>query len=150
MCARAENVKYVCVQLGLNDTKDRGDNDGDVGDLLPSVSIGNGLQATQVTAGLRHTAAIMDDSTVRSWGYNGKGQLGIGSIANVGGEPDSMGDNMITTLLGDSQPTYIQAGGWHTCAIMDGTKLKCWGKRAGVGGGGSTIVLLMSTSYSLS
>eukprot|EP00752_Nemacystus_decipiens_P012783 g11321.t1 len=114
-------------QLGLNDTKDRGDNDGDVGDLLPEVSLGNGLEAVAVTAGLRHTAAIMNDGSVRSWGYNRKGQLGVASILDVGDEPDEMGDNMFATPLGGVTPVSITAGGWHTCAIVDDDKLKCWG-----------------------
>lgn len=115
-------------QLGLNDTKDRGDNDGDVGDLLPEVALGTGLEAVAVTAGLRHTAAIMSDGSVRSWGYNGKGQLGVASILDVGDEPNEMGDNMFVTPLGDVTPVSITAGGWHTCAIVDGDDLKCWGK----------------------
>lgn len=115
-------------QLGLNDTKDRGDNDGDVGDLLPSVNLGTGLQAVDVTAGLRHTAAILNDGSVRGWGYNGKGQLGIGNIRNVGDELDEMGSSMSVTYLGNVKPTSISAGGWHTCVITDDSRLKCWGE----------------------
>ncbi|CAN0462576.1 unnamed protein product, partial [Hapterophycus canaliculatus] len=116
-------------QLGLNDTKDRGDNNGDVGALLPEVYLGTGLQAVDVTAGLRHTAAIMDDGTVRSWGYNRKGQLGVGTTLDVGDEPGEMGDFMSITPLGDVTPVSISAGGWHTCAIVEEDLLKCWGER---------------------
>lgn len=71
----------------------------------------------------------MDDNTVRSWGYNGKGQLGVGNIKNVGDGPDEMGDNMVVTELGtDITPSVIHAGGWHTCAIVNTDKLKCWGE----------------------
>lgn len=117
------------MQLGLNDTKDRGDNDGDVGNLLPEVVLSTSTRATSITAGLRHTAAIMDDDTIRSWGYNGKGQLGVGHIRNVGDEADEMGDNMVETYLGtDVTPSVIHAGGWHTCAIVNTDQLKCWGE----------------------
>lgn len=116
-------------QLGLNDTKDRGDNDGHVGDLLPAVQLGTGLEAVAVSAGLRHTAAIMSDGSVRSWGYNRKGQLGVASIFDVGDGPDEMGDNMFETPLGDVTPVSITAGGWHTCAIVDDDALKCWGEQ---------------------
>lgn len=103
-----------------------------MGDLLPEVALGTGVQAIAVTAGLRHTAAIMDDNSVRAWGYNGKGQLGIGSIVDVGDRIDDMGDNMAVTLLGaDVLPMTISAGGWHTCSIVDGNVLKCWGERGG-------------------
>lgn len=101
-----------------------------MGDLLPEVALGTGVQAIAVTAGLRHTAAIMDDNSVRGWGYNGKGQLGIGSIADVGDRLDEMGDNMAVTSLGPGVlPLTISAGGWHTCSIVDESSLKCWGKR---------------------
>lgn len=86
-----------------------------------------------VTAGLRHTAAILDDSSVRAWGYNAKGQLGIGTNESVGDEQDEMGDNLATTELGDTPPTYISAGGWHTCAIIEGNQLKCWGEERTIG-----------------
>lgn len=125
----------LIVQLGLNDTKDRGDSDGDVGDLLPEVNIGNGRYAVQITAGLRHTAAILDDQTVRGWGYNAKGQLGVGTVESVGDEQNEMGDNLAVTELGtvdedDSslELVEIHAGGWHTCAIFEGDLLKCWGE----------------------
>ena len=116
-------------KLGLNDTKDRGDNDGEVGELLPEVALSTTARATAITAGLRHTAAIMDDGTVRSWGYNGKGQLGVGSIVNVGDDENEMGDNMVVTTLGQNvTPNALHAGGWHTCAIVNSGLLKCWGK----------------------
>lgn len=77
----------------------------------------------------------MDDGTVRSWGYNGKGQLGVGNVTNVGDEADQMGDNMAVTLLGsDGTPESIVAGGWHTCTVMTDQRLKCWGKIRGGGG----------------
>lgn len=112
----------------MNGTKDRGDTDGGVGDLLPEVNIGNGMQATHITAGLRHTAAILNDNTVRAWGYNAKGQLGVGTNESVGDKNDQMGDNMVPTDLGETVAIDISAGGWHTCAIMEGDQLKCWGK----------------------
>lgn len=99
-----------------------------MGNLLPEVALGTGLQAVDVTAGLRHTAAIMNDGTVRSWGYNRKGQLGVGTLLDVGDEINEMGDNMRVTNLGSVSPVSITAGGWHTCSIVDGDKLKCWGE----------------------
>lgn len=106
-----------------------------MGNLLPEVYLGTGLQAVHVTAGLRHTAAIMNDGTVRSWGYNAKGQLGVGTKAvglnpeeHVGDQIDEMGDNMRVTALGSVSPVSITAGGWHTCSIVDGDRLKCWGE----------------------
>ena len=109
--------------------------------------LGTGLQAVAVTAGLRHTAAIMDDNTIRSWGYNAKGQLGVGSLGNVGDEANEMGDNMVVTELGEGLvPTSISAGGWHTCIILDGDLLKCWGELGR--GEGWTVLVCFSHVFS--
>jgi alpha-tubulin suppressor-like RCC1 family protein len=35
-----------------------------------------------VSAGLRHTCGIRADNTLYCWGYNSRGQLGIGSTVN--------------------------------------------------------------------
>ncbi|CAM9589993.1 unnamed protein product, partial [Discosporangium mesarthrocarpum] len=119
-------------QLGLNDTKDRGDNDGPIGDALPPTELGTGRYAVQVAAGLRHSCAILDDGSVKCWGYNAKGQLGVGSISPVGdsfvNNQGEMGDNLRVTNLGAGlKAEKIAAGGWHTCALLDNEELKCWG-----------------------
>ncbi len=41
-----------------------------------------GLSATAIAAGWKHTCAIVADDGVKCWGYNGDGQLGIGSTAD--------------------------------------------------------------------
>jgi alpha-tubulin suppressor-like RCC1 family protein len=40
-----------------------------------------------IVAGSSHTCALRSDGSVVCWGYNGFGQLGTGSTANVGGSP---------------------------------------------------------------
>jgi len=44
---------------------------------IPFVDLG-GHAAKQVATGAYHTCAILDDGTLRCWGYNAKGQLGLG------------------------------------------------------------------------
>ncbi|MEQ8840827.1 MAG: S-layer homology domain-containing protein [Acidimicrobiales bacterium] len=126
--------------LGLGDTLNRASN-------FPVVDLGPGRTATAITAGSNHTCAILDDGTVKCWGYNGEaggvaaGQLGLGDTINRGDDPHEMGANLPPVDLGpDRTATAITAGTNHTCAILDDDTTKCWGFNAtGQLGLGDTI-----------
>ena len=45
--------------------------------LLPVVNLGTGRTATAIAAGNSHSCALMENASVKCWGYNGAGQLGI-------------------------------------------------------------------------
>jgi len=55
-------------QLGVNDTNNRGNDTGQMGDALPFVSLGGGLNATALAAGFRHVCAIVSGGMVACWG----------------------------------------------------------------------------------
>jgi alpha-tubulin suppressor-like RCC1 family protein len=61
----------------------------------------------------------MNGGTVRCWGYNIFGQLGIGSDENTILVPTET-----APLSGVAQ---IGAGWWNTCALMEGGGVRCWG-----------------------
>ena len=52
---------------------------------LTSINLGTGRTATAIAAGNSHSCALLDNASVKCWGYNGAGQLGI--------EGNDMGDN---------------------------------------------------------
>jgi alpha-tubulin suppressor-like RCC1 family protein len=112
-------------QLGYGNTTDIGDNEtpGSVG----PVDLGAGQTARAIAAGFYHACAILDDRQVRCWGYGGPGQLGYGN-------PNSIGDNETPGSVGpvDLGPgrtaVAITAGGYHTCAILDTARVRCWGR----------------------
>jgi len=80
-------------ELGLGDTLKRGDSPGELGCRLPPVDLGS-HRATSIAGGFSHYCAVLDDGTVRCWGYNAYGQLGYGNTNNLGDDelPSTAGD----------------------------------------------------------
>ncbi|MBL8775897.1 MAG: carboxypeptidase regulatory-like domain-containing protein [Acidimicrobiales bacterium] len=114
-------------RLGLGDTEDRGDEPGEMGDLLPSVALGAGRTATAITAGGNHTCALLDDDHVKCWGLNNVSQLGIPGVYR-GDQPGEMGDALPPLNLGSAHTVdAVTAGEFHSCALLDDGAVKCWG-----------------------
>ncbi|KAJ1472093.1 hypothetical protein T484DRAFT_1841694, partial [Baffinella frigidus] len=55
-----------------------------MGENLPAVDLGAGRTAVVVSAGYSHTCALLDDATVKCWGYNANGELGYGDTKHRG------------------------------------------------------------------
>jgi cysteine-rich repeat protein len=115
-------------QLGTEDP----DPHGTLPYSLPSVepvALGAGRKPLTITAGARHVCVLLDDATVKCWGDNTYGQLGIGSMASVGSTPGTMGDNLKAVALGNGRTArQVVAGENHTCALLDDGTIKCWGR----------------------
>jgi alpha-tubulin suppressor-like RCC1 family protein len=133
-CALFDNGTMSCWgegttgQLGQGDPDDRGDQAGEMGADLPTVSLGPGRTVTAIAAGSLHTCALLDNSTVKCWGGGATGQHGYGTTANRGDQPGEMGTNLPTVDLGSGRTARaIAAGGQHTCALLDNSTVKCWG-----------------------
>jgi len=134
MCALLDDKSVKCWgyntngQLGLGDTNQRGDASGEMGDDLPAVDLGTGRVATAIVLGQRFTCALLFDKSVKCWGDNGSGNLGIGDTDHRGDRADEMGDNLPTVNLGTGRlATSITAGHAHMCALLDDKSVKCWG-----------------------
>jgi alpha-tubulin suppressor-like RCC1 family protein len=133
-CALLDNDSVKCWgrnangQLGHGDTLDRGDGSGEMGDALPAVNLGTGRTAKMISAGYSHTCALLDDGSVKCWGLNDYGQLGLGEFSNRGDGPDEMGDALPAVDLGTGRTAkMIDAGNYHACAVLDDDSVKCWG-----------------------
>ena len=111
-------------QLGYGDTATIGD-DETAGSAGP-VDLGAGATAVSVAAGARHTCALLDDGTVRCWGYGAFGALGYASTATVGDDevPGSVGP---VNLGAGRTAAALTAGGDDTCAVLDNGTVRCWG-----------------------
>ena len=120
-------------QLGLGDMNYRGDGANEMGLNLPAVNLGTGRTATAIQSGLNHTCAILDNGSVKCWGLNDSGQLGLGDMENRGDGTNEMGDYLPTVDLGTDvlgvahTAKKISVGFNHTCAILDDNTTKCWG-----------------------
>ncbi len=94
---------------------------------LPAPVIVSGGQplsgVVEIAAGELHTCARLADATLRCWGDNTQGQLGIGTIA--------LRTQPVTVLNPTGAPltaiTSLRAGRQHTCALRQGNDAYCWG-----------------------
>ncbi len=115
-------------QLGLGDPQDRGDEPGEMGAALPYVDLGPGVTTTAVTTGYQHTCALLSDGRVKCWGDNQYGQLGLGDTARRGDGPGEMGADLPAVDLGPGATAIaVDAGNLHSCALLLGGDVKCWG-----------------------
>ena len=80
-----------------------------------------------------HFCAKMDNSSVKCWGGNFYGQLGIGTSGpdtDRGAGAASMQDLPVLNFGSNVEPLKVVLGDWHGCAVLDTGKLKCWGNNA--------------------
>jgi E3 ubiquitin-protein ligase HERC3 len=114
-------------QLGLGDTIDRGGMSDDMGNALPLVRISEDQTITSLTAGSEHTCALLSDGSVRCWGRNHFGQLGLGHTDNFADDWEELIPDANVDLGAGRTAVQIDAGYAHTCALLDDATIKCWG-----------------------
>ncbi len=106
--------------LGYGNTNNIGDDEAPAtaGDVPVGGTVGS------VAAGTYHTVGLLDDGRVRCWGNGGGGRLGYGNTNHIG-------DDEASELAGDvnvgAAVVTLAAGGSHTCALLNGGRVRCWG-----------------------
>ena len=96
------------------------------GELAPvAVDLGPDVSATAVAAGFRHSLAVGSDGTVYSWGDNGTGELGIGSLPE---DVPFATTPQAVTLPAGARATSVSAGFVHSLARTDDGRLYSWGE----------------------
>ncbi|MFW6058237.1 MAG: RCC1 domain-containing protein, partial [Persicimonas sp.] len=107
-------------QLGLGHTRDIGDDE-----IPASVEpVALGAPVDHVAVGRRHTCAVLEGGEVRCWGWNNKGQLGLGHTDDIGDDETPEAAEPVE-LSGAAR--QVAAGALHSCALLDQGKVQCWG-----------------------
>lgn len=78
--------------------------------------------AVDVSAGLYHTCALLEDGSVWCWGDDSAGQLGDGAPHLPSSTPVS--------VLGIERAVDLDAGDHFSCAVIEDGRVRCWGHDA--------------------
>lgn len=102
---------------GLNTSGQFGNNSSATSSSTPVQAI-NLSGAVKIAAGNAHSLALLANGTVRAWGGNTRGQLGIGTLVN---------QKTNVTVLGVSGVAAIAAGDIHSVAVLTNGTVLAWG-----------------------
>lgn len=91
---------------------------GQVGDTSQLTGV------VDVALGSQHTCAVTSGGEVKCWGYDAYGQLGNGRDLSNGTVTSR---SVPTTVANVAGATAVAAGSSHTCAVVSGGKVACWG-----------------------
>ncbi len=108
-------------ELGLGSTDNIGDDE--LPSSAPNVDLGGA--ATQLAVGYQHSCALLDSNELRCWGTNTFGQLGYGHTDTIG--DDETPASQPPVQLGAGAIAQIALGRFHTCALFDDGRVRCWG-----------------------
>ncbi|HVI04155.1 MAG TPA: DUF4215 domain-containing protein [Enhygromyxa sp.] len=141
-CARVGNGELRC--WGMNDEGQLGY--GNTFDPVPELTLPGGALAIGGTVsglevGWFHACARFVDGGARCWGRNDNGQLGNANLEHIGDNelPNAVGLlNVIPPQLPpNTELAGISLGGNHSCALLGGGEVMCWGANgSGQLGGG--------------
>lgn len=88
--------------------------------------LGGDIQAA--SAGANHSCALTTSGALKCWGNNGSGQLGNDASVPGPTQGPMVGSFVASDVEGlGARAIAIASGGGHTCALVHGGGLKCWG-----------------------
>jgi len=87
------------------------------------VQVEQGSKIVGVSAGFVHTCALVSGGSVDCWGYNFDGQVGDGTVNHI----RPYANPSPARVVGITKALSISAGGFHTCALIAGGTVSCWG-----------------------
>ena len=91
------------------------------------VQVSQITSATDVSAGFLHTCALISGGTIDCWGYNLDGQVGNGTITVY--RPHAITTPVQVNAI--TSAVAVSSGAFHTCALISGGHVDCWGYNLG-------------------
>lgn len=122
-CTALSNYTVKCWGLGSSGQLGNGGTSSSSSPVVVSVIDGSSaaLKAMDIVTGYAHSCALISDGTIKCWGLNNYGQIGIGNTTN---------QNTPVTVSGISTAIKITAGNYHTCAVLSNGNVQCWGQNS--------------------
>jgi alpha-tubulin suppressor-like RCC1 family protein len=102
-------------QLGIGVRAESG---ADYWRLTPVVVSGFTSTVTAIDVGIDTPCAVLADTTLMCWGYNGDLQAGVSGT-------QVLTPTAVPNMTGVSQ---VSPGYYHSCAVLSDTTVKCWGR----------------------
>lgn len=127
-CVLTETYKVKCFgrnefgQLGLGHTNHMGDDEPI--SSIPYLDLGTNIR--KLYSGTYHNCALFTNGTIKCWGDNRYGQLGISSTENIG-DNETLATSPNVSISGSAIQMDLSTLSYHACAILDGGNLYCWG-----------------------
>lgn len=119
-------------RLGYGNTANIGDDESPATNPVNAgiVPLPGNQAAVAVSAGGAHTCALLVSGRVTCWGLGALGALGYGNTTNVGDNVTPATNNFhggLVPLPGNQTALAVGAGSTHTCALLSGGGVVCWG-----------------------
>ena len=89
-----------------------------------SLDFGTTATPIDIAAGSHHACALFETGQIKCWGYNGHGQLGYAHTKSIG-RYEALDEVGFVDVGG--RVVSLSLGEQHTCALLDGGAIKCWG-----------------------
>ncbi|HYQ03078.1 MAG TPA: DUF4215 domain-containing protein [Polyangiaceae bacterium] len=91
---------------------------------IGAVKVASGRKIVSISAGARHTCAVLDDASATCWGQNDVGQLGLGNTTAVS---ETQTPAQIGAVSLGANVISLGSGASYSCALLAGGKVRCWG-----------------------
>lgn len=135
ICAVFESKMMKCAGqkysfgLSTNPNTFFGKDSSELGNNLPFIDVGTSITIDKIICGRARLCLKLDTGDMKCLGDNSFGSIGIGStVTPVGNATGYDGDNLPVVELGSGMKVIdVALGEYHTCVIITGNIVKCFG-----------------------